>query len=121
MLPILRRNANLASAIAVLVEVKHAAFDPSRVAPVDGCTRAAGCLAATAVFSTIGLTGADLDNPGVCHCQEGDEGSDSSTGDLHFEDLEKSRESEEAILDEACGRLSGLIELYLKEGLLFQL
>jgi hypothetical protein len=91
MLQIFRRSANLASAIAVLVEAKHAVFDPSRVTPVDGCARATGCLATATIFGTIGLAGAGLENSGVCHGEEGDEGSHSSTADLHFEDSEKSQ------------------------------
>lgn len=85
MLPILSRNANLASAIAVLVHSKHTVLDPGRVAPVDGGASATGCLTTAAVLGAIGLAGAGLEDPGICHGEESDEGGDSSTGYLHFE------------------------------------
>lgn len=115
MFPIIRRKANLASEIAVPIEAKHTVFDPSRVAPVNGCARTAGCLAAAAVFGAVGLTGAGLEDPGVCHGYEGDEGSDSSIVDLHFEDFEKSQRREDVVSDEDRERLSELIELCSKK------
>lgn len=87
MLPILSRNANLASAVTVLVDADRAVFDPSRVTPVDGSASAAGCLATASVLGAVGLAGAGLENLGVCHGEESDQSGKSSGSDLHFEEL----------------------------------
>lgn len=91
MLPILSCNTNLVGASAITVEAKHAVFDPRRVTPVDGRASAAGRGAATSVLGAVCQTGTGLEDPGVCHGDESDEGGNCSTGDLHCGDLRPRR------------------------------
>jgi hypothetical protein len=104
MLPILSSNTNIGCAITILVD---AVFDPSRVAPIDDSASAAGCLATASVLSAVGLAGAGLEYPGICHREESEQNGNSSSRDLGFENLRSLKgESAKVFGDGDCGRYS---------------
>lgn len=87
-IPVVRGNADLVAAVVVAVETDDTVGAPL-ILPVDGGASAAGGLGAAAVTLAVPLTGTGGEDPGIGHGEDGGEGGDGSSGELHLGGLVK--------------------------------
>lgn len=81
-IPVIRCNSNLVAAGAVAVDTKNA-VGPQVVLPVNCVTALAGGLGAALVVFPVPLPAAGGEDPGVGHEEDGSDGSDGGSGQLH--------------------------------------
>lgn len=81
--PVIRCNSNLVAAGAVAVDTKNAVGAPGGL-PINGVTALAGGLGAALVVLAVPLPAAGGEDPGVGHGEDGGNGSDSGSGELHI-------------------------------------
>lgn len=83
-IPIIRSNTNLRTALAIAIHTQCAVRAPL-ILPVDDLASTGGCLGAATVVLAVPLSGGGGEDPCVGHGQHGDEGSDGGSGELHFD------------------------------------
>lgn len=83
-IPVVGSNSNLVAAGAVAVETKDTVGTPVGL-PVDGVAGLASGLGASLVLViAVPLSAAGGEDPGVGHGENGHEGGESGSGELHF-------------------------------------
>ena len=82
-IPVVISDSNLVAAGAVTVDTEGTVGAPV-VLPVNGVAGLAGGLGAALVALAVPLATAGGEDPGVGHGEDGDEGGDGGSGELHF-------------------------------------
>lgn len=83
-IPIIRSNTNLSTALAIAIHAQGAVRAPL-ILPVNDLACPGGRLGAATVVLAVPLSGGGGEDPCVGHRQHGDEGGDGGGGELHVD------------------------------------